>query len=105
MPVQERPGSPADIPRMFLVEEADACLRAGNDVEVVAYVHSAISRVEERRQTRLTWASASTPKMVVVFMVGRAKSSLEHSILLKESSRYHDIVQVSTATHVRCITQ
>lgn len=102
--IHERPGSPADIPRRFLVEEANACLRAGGDVEVVAYVHSAISRVEQRRQTRLTWASADTPKMVVVFMVGRAKTSVEHSILLKESSRYHDIVQGDYGDHYNLLS-
>lgn len=83
------------------MEEADACLRAGNDVEVVAYVHSAISRVDQRQQTRFTWASADTPKMAVVFMVGRAKNSLERSILHMESSHYHDIVQVGPRTHAR----
>lgn len=103
-PNQTRIGKPAEIPRRFLVEEADACLRAGDDVEVVAYVHSAISRVEQRRQTRLTWASADTPKMVVVFMVGRAKNDEEREILRRESELYHDIVQGDYGDHYNLLS-
>lgn len=77
-----------------MLEEADACLRKGDNLEAVAYVHSAISRVKERRQTRLTWANSTAIKMVVVFMVGRAKNDQEKEIVRRESELYHDIVQV-----------
>ncbi|KAG0721931.1 Beta-1,3-galactosyltransferase 2 [Chionoecetes opilio] len=92
-PNQTLVGRPAFIPHRFLIEEADACLRKGREVEVVVYVHSAISRVKQRQQTRLTWASSSALKMVVVFMVGRAKDDTEREIVRRESELYHDIVQ------------
>lgn len=103
-PKQTLIGKPADIPRRFLIEEADACRRQGDDVEVVAYVHSAISKVEERRQTRLTWANSTALNMVVVFMVGRAKNDQEREIVRRESELYHDIVQGDYGDHYHLLT-
>lgn len=103
-PDQVRIGEPAEIPRKFLVEEADACTRRGDNVEVVAYVHSAISRVEHRQQTRLTWANSTALDMVVVFMVGLAKDDKEREIVQRESELYHDIVQGDYGDHYHLLT-
>lgn len=76
------------------MEEADACLRAGGALDVVALVPSVISKVNNQNQIRLTWASSTLPRMVVTFMVGRAKNG-EEQIIRQESELYQDIVQVS----------
>lgn len=104
LPNQIRIGKPADIPRQFLIEEADACLRKEEHVEVVAYVHSAIRRVEQRRQTRLTWVNSTALNMVVVFMVGRAKNDQEREIVRRESELYHDIVQGDYGDHYHLLS-
>ena len=92
---------PPDIPKRFLIEEADYCQRRPK-LQIIAYVHSSILRVKQRRDTRSTWGNASAYDMGpmninlgVVFMVGRAKNEQEQKIVLEESERYHDIVQVS----------
>ncbi|XP_042894379.1 beta-1,3-galactosyltransferase 5-like [Penaeus japonicus] len=84
------------VPKNFLLEEADFCRRRPG-LQVVAYVHSAISRVHKRQETRSTWANATASGLGVhvaaVFMVGRAKDDRERQIVREESQRYHDIVQ------------
>nr|XP_027220856.1 beta-1,3-galactosyltransferase 5-like [Penaeus vannamei] len=88
---------PEKVPNAFLIEEADFCRRRPR-LQVIAYVHSAISRVQERRETRSTWANATASglgvEIAAVFMVGRAKNQRERQIVQEESQRYHDIVQV-----------
>ncbi|XP_063609853.1 beta-1,3-galactosyltransferase 5-like [Penaeus indicus] len=88
--------SPVKVPDAFLIEEADFCRRRPR-LQVIAYVHSAISRVQERQETRSTWANATASGLGVdiaaVFMVGRAKDERERQIVQEESQRYHDIVQ------------
>ncbi|XP_045615395.1 beta-1,3-galactosyltransferase 5 isoform X2 [Procambarus clarkii] len=83
-------------PGHFLIEEADFCRRRPN-LSIVAYVHSSISSVEKRMETRETWASAgahdASVRMGVVFMVGRAKTVHEQRVITDESRRFHDIVQ------------
>ncbi|KAK8381631.1 hypothetical protein O3P69_018616 [Scylla paramamosain] len=103
-PNQIRIGVPPNVPRHFLIEEADACTRRGDDLEVVVYVHSAIKRVEQRRLTRLTWANSSALNMAVVFMVGRAKNTQEKNIVRRESDLYHDIVQGDYGDHYHLLT-
>lgn len=95
-------GKPPDIPKRFLIEEADYCQRRPK-LQVIAYIHSAITRIKQRMDTRRTWANASAYDMGamnvsigVVFMVGRSKNSLEEKIIQEESEKYHDIVQVSS---------
>lgn len=92
---------PPSIPKRFLIEEADYCQRRPN-LQIIAYVHSSILRVSQRRDTRNTWGNASAYDMGamnvsigVVFMVGRAKNQMEQQIVQEESERHHDIVQVS----------
>lgn len=85
-------GRPADIPQTFLLEESGACRTP--HLQVVVYVHSAISRAKDREETRRTWASSKAINMTVVFMVGRANSQKERDIIATESNHYHDIVQV-----------
>ncbi|KAK8381318.1 hypothetical protein O3P69_018422 [Scylla paramamosain] len=104
LPSQTRPGQPADIPQRFLLEEDTACHRMGEDVEVVAYVHSAITRVEQRQETRRTWANSTALKMVVVFMVGRPRNRMEQVLIQKESSFHHDIVQGDYADHYHLLS-
>ncbi|XP_071521743.1 beta-1,3-galactosyltransferase 2-like isoform X2 [Panulirus ornatus] len=96
---------PADIPRRFLIEEKDFCRRRDN-LQVVSYVHSAISRVDQRRDTRRTWANSSAfgINIAVVFMVGRAKNYREKKIVEEESRRYHDIVQGNYADHYHLLS-
>ncbi|XP_069184853.1 uncharacterized protein [Procambarus clarkii] len=99
LPDSSPAGQPASIPKRFLIEEADYCQKRP-DLQVIAYVHSAITNVKNRRDVRVTWGNASnydlgdvTVKVGVVFMVGRAKNALERHIIQVESHRYHDIVQ------------
>lgn len=94
-------GQPPDIPKKFLMEEADYCERRPN-LQIIAYVHSSISRVKQRMETRRSWGNASAYDMGLmnvsigaVFMVGRAKNKLEQKIVQEESEKYHDIIQVS----------
>ncbi|XP_071521741.1 beta-1,3-galactosyltransferase 2-like isoform X2 [Panulirus ornatus] len=96
---------PADIPRQFLIEEKDFCRRRDN-LQVVTYVHSAISRVDQRRDTRSTWANSSIPglNMTVVYMVGRAKNKKEEKIVEEESRLYHDIVQGNYTDHYHLLS-
>ncbi|XP_037779390.1 beta-1,3-galactosyltransferase 5-like [Penaeus monodon] len=96
--------SPVKVPDAFLIEEADFCRRRPR-LQVIAYVHSAISRVQERQETRSTWANATASGLGVdiaaVFMVGRAKDERERQIVQEESQRYHDIVQGDYVDHYR----
>lgn len=94
-------GQPPDIPKRFIIEEADYCKRRPK-LQIIAYIHSSILRVKQRNETRNTWGGASAYDMGpmnvsigVVFMVGRPKNALERLIIQEESERYHDIVQVS----------
>lgn len=103
-PSQIRIGVPPDVPRHFLIEEAEACTRRGGDVEVVVFVHSAVKRVEQRRLTRLTWANSSVLNMTVVFMVGLSKNDQERNIVRRESELYHDIVQGDYGDHYHLLT-
>ncbi|ROT70701.1 hypothetical protein C7M84_011000 [Penaeus vannamei] len=95
---------PEKVPNAFLIEEADFCRRRPR-LQVIAYVHSAISRVQERRETRSTWANATASglgvEIAAVFMVGRAKNQRERQIVQEESQRYHDIVQGDYVDHYR----
>lgn len=65
---------------------------------MVAYVHSHISGVEKRQETRATWASRWAEdlgvRLATVFMVGRARTEREEEIVKRESMLYGDIVQV-----------
>lgn len=94
------PATPLSFFPHFLIEEADFCKRRPH-LSILAYVHSSISSVEKRKETRGTWASAGAydkgVRMGVVFMVGRAKTRGEENIIQEESRRYHDIVQVRHA--------
>ncbi|XP_047476435.1 lactosylceramide 1,3-N-acetyl-beta-D-glucosaminyltransferase A-like [Penaeus chinensis] len=94
--------SSVKVPDAFLIEEADFCRRRPR-LQVIAYVHSAISRVQERQETRSTWANATASGLGVdiaaVFMVGRAKGERERQIVQEESQRYHDIIQVRMQHH------
>lgn len=91
-------GEPPDVPHTFLVEAGEAC--KGRDIQVIAYVHSAISRVQERAETRRTWAGSGVLNMTVVFVVGRARSQLERDIIAHESSTFNDIVQVCPLSYL-----
>ncbi|XP_042204196.1 beta-1,3-galactosyltransferase 5-like [Homarus americanus] len=86
----------ADSQPQFLIEEPDFCRKRPN-LTIVAYVHSSISSVMKRMETRTTWASVGVHdegvKMGVVFMVGQAKNSYESKIIRDESRRFGDIVQ------------
>ncbi|XP_042894382.1 beta-1,3-galactosyltransferase 5-like isoform X2 [Penaeus japonicus] len=99
--------SRAKSPHIFLLEEADFCRRRPG-LQVVAYVHSAISRVHKRQETRSTWANATASGLGVhvaaVFMVGRAKDDRERQIVREESQRYHDIVQGDYDDDYRLLT-
>nr|XP_045602233.1 beta-1,3-galactosyltransferase 1-like [Procambarus clarkii] len=101
---------PANIPTRFLIEEADYCEKRPG-LQVIAYVHSAITRVGHRRDVRATWANASnydlgdiSVKVGAVFMVGRAKNEIERQIVQEESQRYHDIVQGDYGDHYRLLS-
>ncbi|XP_071526943.1 beta-1,3-galactosyltransferase 1-like [Panulirus ornatus] len=101
---------PADIPKRFLIEEADFCQKRPG-LQVIAYVHSSIMRVKQRNETRATWANASAYDMGhmsvhvgAVFMVGRAKNDVERQIVQEESQRYHDIVQGDYGDHYRLLS-
>ncbi|KAK3871751.1 hypothetical protein Pcinc_023128 [Petrolisthes cinctipes] len=101
---------PPDIPKRFLIEEADFCHRQPG-LQIIAYVHTSIKHVRQRNETRYTWGSASaydlgdiSVKIGVVFMVGRAKDELEELIIQEESQRYHDIVQGDYGDHYRLLT-
>ncbi|KAK3871753.1 hypothetical protein Pcinc_023130 [Petrolisthes cinctipes] len=103
-------GCPPDIPKRFLIEEADYCHQRPG-LQIIAYVHSSIDRVSQRNLTRTTWATASAYDMGqnsvnigVVFMVGRAKNSHQRQIIQEESQRYHDIVQGDYGDHYRLLT-
>nr|XP_045585455.1 beta-1,3-galactosyltransferase 5-like [Procambarus clarkii]XP_045585456.1 beta-1,3-galactosyltransferase 5-like [Procambarus clarkii] len=98
-------GQPAVVPDKYHIEEEDFCRRQG-DLQVVAFVHSAISRVENRRHTRATWANSTIHgfQLGVVFMVGRAKTKQEEDIVREESSLYHDIVQGDYADDYRLLS-
>ncbi|KAK8393538.1 hypothetical protein O3P69_006702 [Scylla paramamosain] len=103
-------GQSPDIPKRFLIEEADYCKRRPK-LQIIAYVHSSILRVKQRNETRNSWASASAYNMGpmnvsigVVFMVGRAKNELERLIIQEESKKYHDIVQGDYGDHYRLLT-
>ncbi|KAK4306738.1 hypothetical protein Pmani_021461 [Petrolisthes manimaculis] len=103
-------GRPPDIPKRFLIEEADYCHQRPG-LQIIAYVHSSIDRVSQRNLTRTTWANASAYDMGqnsvnigVVFMVGRAKNSQQRQIIQEESQRYHDIVQGDYGDHYRLLT-
>nr|XP_045602422.1 beta-1,3-galactosyltransferase 5-like [Procambarus clarkii] len=110
LPDSSPAGQPASIPKRFLIEEADYCQKRP-DFQVIAYVHSAITNVKNRRDVRVTWGNASnydlgdvTVKVGVVFMVGRAKNALERHIVQVESHRYHDIVQGDYGDHYRLLS-
>ncbi|KAK7068501.1 hypothetical protein SK128_009088 [Halocaridina rubra] len=84
-------------PYKYLIEESDFCQRRQN-LEIIAYVHSSISRVKKRNETRHTWAAVSSYNvgifLGVIYVVGRAKNAYEDQIIRDESLQYHDIVQV-----------
>ncbi|KAK8722851.1 hypothetical protein OTU49_012084 [Cherax quadricarinatus] len=101
---------PATIPKRFLIEEPDYCQKRPG-LQIIAYVHSSIMRVEERNDTRSTWANASaydlgdiSVKVGAVFMVGRPKNDEERNIIQKESQQYHDIVQGDYGDHYRLLS-
>ncbi|KAG7161917.1 Beta-1-3-galactosyltransferase 1-like 5 [Homarus americanus] len=98
---------PANIPNKFLIEEEDFCQR-GQPLQVVSFVHSSISRVKKRMETRKTWANASAYGLGthngVVFMVGRAKNPHEEMIVQNESLLYHDIVQGDYGDHYQLLS-
>ncbi|KAK8393513.1 hypothetical protein O3P69_006683 [Scylla paramamosain] len=103
-------GQSPDIPKRFLIEEADYCKRRPK-LQIIAYIHSSILRVKQRNETRSSWANASAYNMGpmnvsigVVFMVGRAKNELERLIIQEESKKYHDIVQGDYGDHYRLLT-
>ncbi|KAK4306740.1 hypothetical protein Pmani_021463 [Petrolisthes manimaculis] len=103
-------GRPPDIPKRFIIEEADYCHRHP-DLQVIAFVPSSIGRASERNLTRTSWANASAYDMGdisvnigVVFLIGRAKSLDEQKIIHEESQRYHDIVQGDYGDHYRLLT-
>ncbi|XP_068220473.1 beta-1,3-galactosyltransferase 2-like [Palaemon carinicauda] len=76
----------------YLIEEEDFCHR-GKKYEIIGYVHSVISRAENRRVTRETWANA-TNNIAVIFVVGLPKNDEERKLILHESRVYKDILQV-----------
>ncbi|XP_066979209.1 beta-1,3-galactosyltransferase 1-like [Macrobrachium rosenbergii] len=86
----------ATVPTNFTIEEEAFCRRRPG-IEVITYVHSVISHVEKRMNTRRTWARLDTcgrgVKIGVVFAVGRSKTKEEEEIIRRESALYHDIVQ------------
>ncbi|XP_068242929.1 beta-1,3-galactosyltransferase 5-like [Palaemon carinicauda] len=86
----------AAVPTNFTIEEEDFC-RRHPDIDVITYVHSVISHVEKRMNTRRTWARVDTcgrgVKLGVVFAVGRSKTKEEEEIVRRESELYRDIVQ------------
>ncbi|KAK3884406.1 hypothetical protein Pcinc_011310 [Petrolisthes cinctipes] len=87
--------STSELPE-FLIAESDFCTRRVN-LTMVAYVHSHISGVEKRQETRATWASRWAEdlgvRLATVFMVGRARTQREKEIVERESRLYGDIVQ------------
>ncbi|XP_069184854.1 beta-1,3-galactosyltransferase 1-like [Procambarus clarkii] len=98
-------GQLVDIPTQFLVEEAHYCQKRPN-LQVIAYVHSAIINIQQRDDIRATWGNASaydlgniSVQVGLVFMVGRVKSSWERHIVQEESQHYHDIVQGDYVDH------
>ncbi|XP_068203908.1 lactosylceramide 1,3-N-acetyl-beta-D-glucosaminyltransferase-like [Palaemon carinicauda] len=106
-PDETVPGRPAIIPTVFPIEESDFC-RKRPGLDIIAYVHSSISRVSSRNTTRNTWANASAYNLGVnigtVFMVGRPKNEEERRMVQEESDRYHDIVQGDYADHYRLLS-
>ncbi|XP_066952185.1 beta-1,3-galactosyltransferase 1-like [Macrobrachium rosenbergii] len=92
---------------VFPIEESDFCQKH-SDLDIIAYVHSSISRFIPRNITRATWANATAQNLGVkvgaVFMVGRPKNENEARILKEESDRYHDIVQGDYADHYRLLS-
>ncbi|ROT78671.1 hypothetical protein C7M84_002602 [Penaeus vannamei] len=96
------------IPDKFLVDEIDFCTKQHPNLDIIAYVSSAISNVAERNATRTTWANATAQgfalKMATVFVVGRAKTEEEAKIVREESQRYHDIIQMDHEDDYRLLT-
>lgn len=86
------------IPEKFLIDEIDFCTKQHPNLDVIAYVHSSISKDVLRNVTRTTWANATALglalKLAVVFVVGRPETEEEAMIVREESQRYHDIIQV-----------
>ncbi|XP_076057012.1 lactosylceramide 1,3-N-acetyl-beta-D-glucosaminyltransferase-like isoform X2 [Oratosquilla oratoria] len=79
----------------YLIEEPDFCKRR-QEMRIIAYVHSSISHVQKRQETRKTWGNPMFypfGKMSIVFFVGKAKNESETKIVEEESKQFRDIIQ------------
>ncbi|KAK4326218.1 hypothetical protein Pmani_003252 [Petrolisthes manimaculis] len=80
----------------YLVKEDGLC--SGHpDLDIIAYVHSAPEKVDNRQLIRNTWGNTryyNEMKMRVIFVFGSAKTEKERELVTQESQQYHDIVQL-----------
>ncbi|XP_063611798.1 beta-1,3-galactosyltransferase 5-like [Penaeus indicus] len=95
------------IPEKFLIDEIDFCTKQHPNLDVIAYVHSSISKDDLRNATRTTWANATAQglalKLAAVFVVGRPETEKEAMIVREESQRYHDIIQIDYKDEYRLL--
>ncbi|KAK7068500.1 hypothetical protein SK128_009087 [Halocaridina rubra] len=86
-------------PYKYLIEEENFCSRRPR-MKIIAYVHSSISRVKNRNDTRHTWAHVTSYRhdinIGVVFVVGRGKDDVEQQVIDSESHLYQDIIQTTS---------
>ncbi|CAL4068846.1 unnamed protein product [Meganyctiphanes norvegica] len=80
----------------YLIEEPSLC-HDSPDLFMISYVHSAVHKKENRQLIRDTWANLRyypILRMKVFFVFGAAVSKEEQDVIEKESSQYHDIIQL-----------
>ncbi|GFS04957.1 beta-1,3-galactosyltransferase 1-like [Elysia marginata] len=90
----------------FVIENAGLC-GAGQRVDVLVYVNSAVQNRERRRAIRHSWASHNAFTGIIVrlvFILGQAGSRREQLELLSEQASWGDIVQAKFEDTFRNLT-